>query len=278
LATTDKGMAVIGIGGNSLILDENRQGVHDQARAAEMTVHHIADMIEEGWNVVLTHGSGPQVGSILRRSEIARDEVAQVPMDYADADIQGAVGYMLQRALHNEFNRRRLDRKAVAVITQVRVDGDDPAFERPTKPIGPQLDEKTAKERAEEMGWAIKEDAGRGWRRVVPSPEPQEIIELEQIKLLVNAGYSVIACGGGGIPVQEDSHGNIDGVEAVIDKDLASSLLARRLGADLLMLSTSVEKVAINFNTPDQRWLKTLELSEARQLYRDGQFDVGRRA
>lgn len=272
---SNKGTAVIGVGGNSLILNENKQGIYDQARAAEMTVHHIGDMIEDGWNVILTHGSGPQVGFILRRSELARDEVSPVPMDYADADIQGAVGYMFQRALHNEFKHRGLDRKAVALVTQVLVDQDDAAFQRPTKPIGPHMDQKTAEARADEFGWNVADDAGRGWRRLVPSPEPKQIIELEQIKLLADAGFTVIACGGGGIPVWEDVYGNIDGVEAVVDKDLASSLLARRIDADLFILSTGVEKVAVEFNTPQQRWLETLSLDEATELYQADQFDAG---
>ncbi|MDA0240053.1 MAG: carbamate kinase [Proteobacteria bacterium] len=272
---SEKGTAVIGVGGNSLILNANKQGIHDQAQAAEITVHHIGDMIEDGWNVVLTHGSGPQVGFILRRSELARDEVAMVPMDYADADIQGAVGYMFQRALHNEFKHRGLDRKAVTLVTQVLVDQDDEAFRHPTKPIGPQMDQKTAEARAEEMGWTVADDAGRGWRRLVPSPEPKKIIELEQIKILANAGVTVIACGGGGIPVWEDVYGNLDGVEAVVDKDLASSLLARAIGADLLLLSTGVEKVAVDFKTPNQRWLDRLDLAEAKALYEADQFDAG---
>ena len=272
---SDKGIAVIGVGGNALIVSENKQSIPDQARAAEITVHRIADMIEEGWNVIITHGSGPQVGFILRRSEIAADEVAPVPMDYADADIQGAVGYMFQRALHNEFAHRGLKRNAVTLVTQVLVDKDDPAFELPSKPIGPQLDQETAQRRADELGWVVKDDAGRGWRRVVPSPLPRKIIELDQIKLLAEAGSTVIACGGGGIPVLKDAYGNLYGVEAVIDKDLASSLLARRVGAKLFILATAVEKVAINFNTPEEEWLDRLSLAEARRLYAEDHFDPG---
>lgn len=271
----DRGLAVIGVGGNSLIVSEDKQGILDQAAAAEATVHHIADAIADGWNVVITHGSGPQVGFILRRSEIASEEVAPVPMDYADADIQGAVGYMFQRALHNEFHRRGLNRRAVAVVTQVKVEASDPAFDHPEKPIGPHLDEQTARRRAKELGWAIAEDSGRGWRRVVPSPQPQEIVELEQIKLLAGAGYVVIACGGGGIPVLTGADGEIRGVEAVVDKDLASSLLATDMGADLFLLSTSVEKVALNFNTPDEKWLERVTLDEANGYADEGHFAAG---
>ncbi|MEE2759843.1 MAG: carbamate kinase, partial [Pseudomonadota bacterium] len=196
-----KGTVVIAVGGNSLIVSEDRQAIPDQYEAAVATVKRIVNMIEAGWNVVITHGSGPQVGFILRRSELAIREVAPVPMDYADADIQGAIGYMFQRALHNEFVKRNIPKRAVAVVTQVLVDGGDPAFTNPTKPIGPQLSEATAKERAAELGWVVKKDAGRGWRRVVPSPKPVEILEMEQISLISSEGYVVIACGGGGIPV-----------------------------------------------------------------------------
>ena len=196
MTDSHKGTAVIAVGGNSLIVSEDKQGIHDQYEAAVQTVKRIVDIIHSGWNVVITHGSGPQVGYIMRRSELASGEVARVPMDYADADIQGAVGYMFQRALHNEFYKRGIDRHAVAIVSQVLVDGADPAFANPTKPIGPQLDEATAKERAAEQGWTVKDDVGRGWRRVVPSPQPQQILELEQIKHL------------GGIPEQKGGAGS----------------------------------------------------------------------
>ena len=196
-------------------------------------------------------------------------------MDYADADIQGAVGYMFQRALHNEFVKRGLDRNAVAVVSQVLVDGDDAAFKNPTKPIGPQLDEATARARADELGWVVKDDAGRGWRRVVPSPAPQEILELKQIKLLSDSGYVVIACGGGGIPVIENEKKYLVGVEAVIDKDLASSLLATELKADVFVITTSVDRVALNFNTGNEEWLDGLTLARARELCASDHFDPG---
>lgn len=183
-------LAVIAVGGNSLIVDEFHQSIPDQYEAAVNTVKRIVDMMESGWNIVLTHGSGPQVGYILRRSELAIEEVAPVPMDYADADIQGAVGYMFQRAFYNEFIKRGLNRNAIAIVSQILVDQNDPAFENPTKPIGPQLDETTAKARAGKFGWIVKADAGRGWRRVVPSPKPQKILELEQIKLLAKTVLS----------------------------------------------------------------------------------------
>ena len=239
------------------------------------TVKHIVNMIEAGWNVVITHGSGPQVGFILRRSELAIREVAPVPMDYADADIQGAVGYMFQRALHNEFVKRNIPKRAVAVVTQVLVDGGDPAFTNPTKPIGPQLSEATAKERAAELGWVVKKDAGRGWRRVVPSPKPVEILEMEQISLISSEGYVVIACGGGGIPVLTNEKNYLVGVEAVIDKDLASALLAAKLGAERFIISTNVAQVALNWGTPEQSWLEDVSLAEAERLLAEDLFEAG---
>ena len=268
-------LVVVAVGGNSLIRDKNHESIQDQSREAVTTVHHIADMIASGWNVVITHGTGPQVGFVLRRSELALDEVPPVPMDYADADLQGGIGYMFVKALYNEFRKRRIDRKAVAIITQTVVDRNDPAFADPTKPIGSHMDEQTAQRLASRQGWVVKEDAGRGWRRVVPSPLPKTIVELAAIKVLARSGFVVIACGGGGIPVVEDAEGNLTGVEAVIDKDLASSLLARGIGADLLLVSTGVEKVAINFNRPDQQWLDHLTVAEAKRHFADNQFDKG---
>lgn len=274
MSTTNK-LAVVAVGGNALIRDKHHESIPDQSREAALTSHHIADMIAAGWNVVITHGTGPQVGFIMRRSELALEEVPPVPMDYADADLQGGIGYMFLKALHNEFQQRRLDRKAVAIITQTLVDRNDPAFADPLKPIGSHMDEQTAQRLARRQGWIVKEDAGRGWRRVVPSPLPKTIIELAAIKTLAHAGFVVIACGGGGIPVVEDDGGNLNGVEAVIDKDLASSLLARGIGADLLMVSTGVEKVAVDFNKPTQRWLDRMTVAEAKRHYADDQFDKG---
>jgi carbamate kinase len=232
-------------------------------------------MVEAGWTVVLTHGNGPQVGFILRRSGIAKGVVPEVPVDFADADTQGAIGYMFQRALYNEFRRRNLKRRVVAIVTQVLVDPRDPAFQLPTKPIGAHMTEDVAKSLAQDLGWTVKEDAGRGWRRVVASPMPTEIVELDIIEALIDLGYIVIACGGGGIPVLRDAQGELQGLEAVIDKDLASSLLARDLRAELFVVSTGVEKVALNFGKPDQRWLERITLEEARRHLADGQFPKG---
>ncbi len=270
-----RGVAIVAVGGNSLIRDKAHQTVPDQYEAVKETVKHIAGMIQQGWDVIITHGNGPQVGFILRRSELAAHELHTVPLDSCGADTQGAIGYMFQKALYNEFKRRGMKKQAATVVTQVLVDRDDPAFQNPTKPIGSFMDERTAKERAAQEGWVVKEDAGRGWRRVVPSPIPRRVIEQEAIKTLIKAGFTVIAVGGGGIPVVEDEEGNLVGVEAVIDKDYASSLLARSIGVDLFLISTAVEKVAINFGKPDQQWLDRMTLEEAKRYYAEGHFAPG---
>ncbi len=270
-----KRTAVVAVGGNSLIVDDQHQSIPDQVKAATTTSHYVADMVEAGWTVVLTHGNGPQVGFILRRSGIAKGMVPEVPVDYADADTQGAIGYMFQRALYNEFQRRKLERKVVAVVTQVLVDPGDPAFRNPTKPIGAYMAEDVAKSLADDLGWIVREDAGRGWRRVVASPKPQEIIERDIIEALIDLDTIVIACGGGGIPVLRDAQGELQGLEAVIDKDFASSLLARDLGAELFVVSTGVEKVALDYGKPTQRWLERITLAQARQHLAEGQFPQG---
>jgi len=270
-----KGIAVVAVGGNALIKDKNHKTVQDQFEAAKDTMSHIVDMIEKGWDVVITHGNGPQVGFILRRSELAKDILHEVPLDYCGADTQGAIGYMFQRALDNEFKRRGLKKDAATVITQTVVSKDDPAFLHPTKPIGTFMEEEEAKSRAEKDGWTVVEDAGRGWRRVVPSPLPERIVEANVIGKLIKAGIIVVAVGGGGIPVIENEHGDIEGIEAVIDKDFGSSLLAKMIDADLFVISTAVEKVALNFNQPDQKWLDKMTVAEAKQYIEEGQFAPG---
>lgn len=274
-ASANNKVAVIAVGGNSLIKDKSHQTIPDQYEAASESMAHIAGMIEGGWNVVVTHGNGPQVGFILRRSELSAGELHPVPLDYCGADTQGAIGYMFQRALHNEFKRRAVAKTAATVITQVRVDAQDPAFQAPSKPIGTFMDEATARQHAEDDGWQVVEDAGRGWRRVVPSPSPIEIVEGEAIQNLIEAGYVVISTGGGGIPVVADEKGALVGVEAVIDKDFASALLAVSLKADLFLISTAVEKVALNFNQPDQQWLHSIDLAQAKEYMEEGHFAAG---
>lgn len=269
---SEKKVAVVAIGGNSLISDKEHQTVEDQYQAAKDTTYHIADMIEAGWDVALTHGNGPQVGFILRRSEIAHktEGMHEVPLDVCGADTQGAIGYALQQTLQNELYRRGVKKRCATVITQVLVDQKDPAFLNPSKPIGGFMDEDEASRRAEENGWTVVEDAGRGWRRVVPSPMPKEVVELESIQTLIDAGVIVITVGGGGIPVVDQGDGEYRGVAAVIDKDFASGLLATAIGADMFLISTAVEKVALNFGKPDQTWVDQLTLAEAKRYLEEG--------
>jgi carbamate kinase len=266
-----KKLAVVAIGGNSLIKDEKHVTVEDQYQAAKETCIHIADMIEQGWEVAIGHGNGPQVGFILRRSEIAAKEgMHEVPLDVCGADSQGAIGYALQQNLQNILYQRGIKKKVVTVITQMLVDRSDPAFQKPTKPIGGFMDELQAQRRQQEQGWTVVEDAGRGWRRVVASPLPKEIVELETVQTLLDKGIITITVGGGGIPVVDPGDGNYEGIAAVIDKDFASSLLAREIKADLFVISTAVEKVAINFGKPEQQWLDKMTLSEAKKYLAEG--------
>jgi carbamate kinase len=267
-----KKVAVVAIGGNSLIKDAKHQTVEDQYQAAKETTIHIADMIEAGWDVAIGHGNGPQVGFILRRSEIAAkvEGMHEVPLDVCGADSQGAIGYALQQTLQNELYRRKITKPVATIVTQVLVDKEDPAFKNPSKPIGSFMDEAEARRREKDMGWAVVEDAGRGWRRVVASPLPKEVVELESVKALIEAGTVVITVGGGGIPVIDKGQGEYAGTAAVIDKDFASSLLARLIKADLLLISTAVEKVALNFGKPEQKWIDRMTLAEARQYLAEG--------
>jgi carbamate kinase len=267
-----KKIAVVAIGGNSLIKDSKHQSVEDQYLAAKESGHHIADMIEAGWDVAIGHGNGPQVGFILRRSEIAHkvEGMHEVPLDVCGADSQGAIGYALQQNLQNEFKQRGIKKAVATVVTQVRVDKNDKAFSNPSKPIGGFMDEADAKKREKDLGWNVVEDAGRGWRRVVASPIPQEVVEYDAVKTLIDAGVCVITVGGGGIPVVYDDKGELIGTAAVIDKDFASSLLARELKADLLLISTAVEKVALNFGKPDQKNIDKMTLAEAKQYLAEG--------
>jgi len=270
-----RGLAVVAVGGNSLIKDSKHQTIPDQYVAAQESMGHIAGMIQGGWDVVITHGNGPQVGFILRRAELALHELHPVPLDYCGADTQGAIGYMFQRALYSEFRQRGMKKLAATVVTQVQVDREDPAFQNPSKPIGSFMDQALARQHRDDDGWSVVEDAGRGWRRVVPSPIPVRIVERDAILALIRAGFVVIGVGGGGIPVVEDEAGNLVGVEAVIDKDFASSLLAASIQADLFLISTAVEKVALDFNKPSQRWLDHMTLAQAKQYLGEGQFAKG---
>jgi carbamate kinase len=268
-------LAVIAVGGNALIREKGKESLPDQYAAACTAMAQIASIIQSGWDVIITHGNGPQVGFILRRSELTEQELFTIPLDHCGANTQGSIGYMLQMALINEFRRRGMKNHAATVVTETLVDKNDPAFSNPTKPIGSFMDETAARTRCVKDGWAVIEDAGRGWRRVVPSPAPIRIVQQDVILTLVKAGFTVIGVGGGGIPVVENEMGELVGVEAVIDKDLASAHLAHSIRADLLLISTDVEKVAVDFHRPTVQWLDRLTVEEAKKYLAEGQFGKG---
>ena len=268
-------LTVLAIGGNSLIKDKSHIALSSQYEAVRETANYIADLVAEGPRLVITHGNGPQVGFIYRRGELARHELPLIPLDICGADTQGAIGYMIEMALLNEFRRRGIDKKVAAVVTKAIVDRDDKSFQHPTKPIGSFMSEKEALINKKESGWQIMEDAGRGFRRVVPSPLPKEIIELDVIRLLVEMDYIVIAVGGGGIPVIRNEQEELEGVEAVIDKDRGSSLLARNLGANTFIISTAIDAVYLNFGERNQRPLRRISLSEVKGYLEEGHFKPG---
>jgi carbamate kinase len=268
-------IAVVALGGNALVRDDRHQSIPDQYVTVQSVAPPLVDLVEDGWRLVVAHGNGPQVGYILRRSEIARAEVAPVPVDYAVGDTQGAIGYMFQKAIGNELRRRARPDPVVTVVTQTIVDADDPAFGRPTKQVGAFMDRATADRHAAELGWTIVEEPGRGWRRAVASPAPRAIVELPVIAGLLETGAIVIAVGGGGIPVARTAEGDLVGVEAVVDKDRAAALAAIALGADLLAIPTAVPQVAIDYGRPSQRWLSRLDVAEATALAASGQFGEG---
>jgi len=269
--------AVIAIGGNALILDGQRGTIAEQRENASETARHIADLVAAGWGVVVTHGNGPQVGFILLRSELVPEDapVPKLSLEMSVADSQGGIGHILGEALLNELAERGFPDRVACVLTHVVVDPTDPAFERPTKPIGPFYSREEAETKAARDGWTIVEDSGRGYRRVVASPDPIRIVELAQIRALVDAGYVVLAVGGGGIAVVELAPGRYRGVEAVIDKDRASALLAASLEVPLLILSTGVERVAVHFRQPDERWVDRMTRSQAVAYQAAGEFPKG---
>lgn len=275
LSTPDKRpLVVVAVGGNALIADPGRITQADQALAAANSMRHVAAMVAEGWNVLVTHGNGPQVGFLLRRAEIATVELPMLPLDVLGADTQGGIGYLFTRALDNHFESLGIPSTAVSLITRTVVDPEDPAFKRPTKPIGSFMTQEEARRREVEDDWVVAEDSGRGWRRVVASPAPQEILEIGPIRTLLDSGFTVVAGGGGGVPLIRTLDGLL-GTEAVIDKDTATALIANELEADLLLISTGVDAVAINFNTPEERWLSTITVAEAREHLGAGHFGAG---
>ena len=271
----ERELIVLAIGGNSLIDDAGHRTVQDQYNACLRTCGHVVPLLQQGYRLVITHGNGPQVGFILRRAELAAHELHLVPLDSCGADTQGAIGYQIQQAMYNCMRDWPDPVPVATVVTQVLVDADDPAFSQPSKPIGVFMDESTAEQRRRQNGWNIVEDAGRGYRRVVASPKPREILEFAAIKQLIDRDFVVVAVGGGGIPVVRKENGSLAGAEAVIDKDLATGLLARKLNAHLLVISTVVEKVCLDFGTPEQRPIDRMTAAQAKQYMGQGHFAPG---
>lgn len=267
-------MIVVTLGGNAILTGKGRGTIEEQIEVARNAMRGVADLVAAGLPVVLSHGNGPIVGNIVIRNEAARDLIAPMPLDVCGADSQGGLGYMLQQVLGNALTERGVGKTVVSVVTQCVVEGADPAFADPTKPIGPFFPQDTAESISKVKGWTMREEGGRGWRRVVPSPRPMEIVELAAIRALVDAGVVVIAAGGGGVPVLREN-GRLRGVEAVIDKDRAACVLALQLGARRLLVLTAVAQVALDFGKPSQRFVGRMTTAEAREHLSDGQFPPG---
>jgi carbamate kinase len=267
-------VTVLAIGGNSLIRSKDRSSFADQLATTADTCRHIADIVESGHGVVVTHGNGPQVGFILIRSHLARNRLPEVPLDACNAQTQAEIGYMIQQSLDNEFRQRGITKPVVTVVTQVVVDANDPAFQHPSKPVGPFYTKGEAAKLEKELGWVLREDAGRGFRRLVPSPRPVEVVEKPEVESLLQSGAVVVACGGGGIPVTRNN-GTLKGVAAVIDKDLASSLLAAKIGAERLVISTAVERVYLNYGQANQQPLGGVSVVEMQKHLTAKQFPSG---
>jgi carbamate kinase len=266
---------VIALGGNAIVPAGYRGTIGEEFEITRRSMLGVARLIQEGHGVVLTHGNGPVVGNILLRNELARDVVPPMPLGICDADSAGEIGYMIQQCLHNMLVKLGIEREVVTVITQVLVERDDPAFGSPTKPIGPFYPEEEARLRQQEEGWDMVEDAGRGFRRVVPSPKPVDIVEWCTVSSLIERGIVVIAAGGGGNPVVQLSGGWLEGVEAVIDKDRASAVLGSRIGADRIISLTGVPKVYVGYGTPEQKAIDVLTISDATRLLEHGEFPKG---
>lgn len=272
---TPRRRVVVALGGNAAYPPTIKGTADEQLALMRQACAHLVEIIREGWQLVLTHGNGPVVGNILYRMARTADELPPMPMDVCVAHSQGGMGYMLQQSFANVLRDQGLDVVVSCVITEVEIDPADPAFTHPTKPVGKFFTQAQAHEMAAKTGWTFAEDSGRGWRRIVASPRPRKILDLATIDALLDAGVIPIACGGGGVPVKVDEQGHWCGVPAVIDKDLTSAMLAAHLHADALIMLTGVERVALDFNKPTQRWIDHLSLDEALRHAADGQFPPG---
>lgn len=268
-------LALIAFGGNAL-LPENQRGIQEeQMKNAEKAAQLMAHIIRKGYELIIVHGNGPQVGNLLIQMEEAVTKVPPYSLDLCDAMTEGSMGFMLERAITNELRRHSIDKEVITLVTQVVVDRNDPAFDSPTKPVGPFYTRYRAQQLAREKKWTVVEDAGRGYRKVVPSPKPIDVVPKWIIRDLVQAGRIVVAAGGGGIPVILNNRGLFEGVEAVIDKDYAASLIAREVKVDLFIILTGIEEVYINFGKPDQREMPVLTVDEAQKYLEEGQFPPG---
>jgi len=266
---------LIALGGNALLQSGEKGTAEEQMVHIHETCLRFLELLKEGYTLCITHGNGPQVGSILLKNELSADQLPPMPLDICGAESQGMIGYMIQKEMRNQLKANKRKDSVFTICTQTLVDRKDKAFQNPTKPIGPFYSEKRAEELKKEKGWSIVEQIGKGFRRVVPSPEPMDIIEGDEIKKFVDEKAIVIACGGGGVPVIKNEDGNLQGVEAVIDKDLTAALLAKKIEADILMILTDVEKVALNFGTSKQKNLDWLTLKEAEEYLKEGEFGTG---
>lgn len=276
--TQVSGVTIVAIGGNALVKGNGFDSIQDQYEVVQKTVINIADMVEEGFKVVVTHGNGPQVGFGLRRSEIALEQEGMplIPLVNCVADTQGGIGYQIQQALTNEFARRGIDKKVATLLTRVEVSPDDPDFKNPTKPVGSFYTfEQSERMKATHPEWKFIEDSGRGYRRVVPSPKPINILEKDAIKSLIDSNFVVIAVGGGGIPVVQREDHTYEGIDAVIDKDFATSLLAEQINADTLIITTGVSRVCINFGKPNQKELEVITIPQTKQYVLENHFPEG---
>jgi carbamate kinase len=274
--TEPRPIALVAMGGHAFMQKGESGTIQEHERNADRITELLLTLIERGYNLVVTHGNGPQVGNLLLQHEQARDEVPAMPLDVLVAMTEGSLGYILQQSMLNQLRRRDIPKYVVTVVTQVIVDANDPAFKNFNKPIGPFLSKEEAERRRDEWGWQIRQDAaGRGWRRLVPSPKPQKVIQRHMIRDTANAGHIVIAGGGGGVPITVKDDRDYEGVEAVVDKDLTSSVLACDVGAELLIVLTAEPQVYTNFNTPEQRALSAVTLDEIRKLHAEGHFPPG---
>ena len=272
---TENPIVLVAMGGHAFMQKGEIGTIDDHERNAKVIASLLVSLVERDYHLVITHGNGPQVGNLLIQHEVARQEVPELPLDVLVAMTEGSLGYILQQSLLNQLRERNLRRYVVTVVTQVLVDENDPAFQTPSKPIGPFLSKEEAERRRDQLGWKVKDDAGRGWRRLVPSPRPRKVIQRHMIREAARAGHIVVACGGGGIPIKQEASGQYSGIEAVIDKDLTSAVLATDVGAELLVILTAVPQVYVDFGQPGQRALGAVTLEEIERLQGEGHFPAG---